>query len=142
MEHYVYFLYLSHLLYGICVNIFIMNRYFSKSYTTSKNTIDRQSRAGAGLQCQLLLVLFVFIISFVPDEYCGMYSKCGSHDVKDPQINGGLVSKKTFFWLFGLSLVKIRHCNVRQTNYNDFSRTIYSFYGLRFFNRSAFSNPF
>ena len=26
------FLYLSHLLYGICVNIFIMNRYISKSY--------------------------------------------------------------------------------------------------------------
>ena len=36
------FLYLSHLLYGICVKIFIMNRYISKSYTTSKNTIDRQ----------------------------------------------------------------------------------------------------
>ena len=35
-------LYLSHLLYGICVKIFIMNRYISKSYTTSKNTIDRQ----------------------------------------------------------------------------------------------------
>ena len=34
------FLYLSHLLYGICVKIFIMNRYISKSYTTSKNTID------------------------------------------------------------------------------------------------------
>ena len=26
----------------ICVKIFIMNRYISKSYTTSKNTIDRQ----------------------------------------------------------------------------------------------------
>ena len=35
-------LYVSHLLYGICANIFIMNRYISKSYTTSKNTIDRQ----------------------------------------------------------------------------------------------------
>ena len=32
------FLYLSHLLYGICVKIFIMNQYISKSYTTSKNT--------------------------------------------------------------------------------------------------------
>ena len=29
------FLYLSHLLYGICVKIFIMNRYILKSYTTS-----------------------------------------------------------------------------------------------------------
>ena len=35
-------LYLSHLLNAICVKIFIMNRYISKSYTTSKNTIDRQ----------------------------------------------------------------------------------------------------
>ena len=34
-------LYLSHLLYGICVKIFNMNRYISKSYTKSKNTIDR-----------------------------------------------------------------------------------------------------
>ena len=33
---------LSHLLYGICVKIFVMNRYISNSYTTSKNTIDRQ----------------------------------------------------------------------------------------------------
>ena len=31
-----------HLLCGIWVKIFIMNRYISKSYTTSKNTIDRQ----------------------------------------------------------------------------------------------------
>ena len=36
------FLFLSHLLYGICVKIFIMNRYILKSYTTTKNTIDRQ----------------------------------------------------------------------------------------------------
>ena len=36
------FLFLSHLLYGICVKIFIMNRYISKSYTTTKNTIGRQ----------------------------------------------------------------------------------------------------
>ena len=31
-----------HLLCGIWVKIFIMNRYISKSYTTSKNTIERQ----------------------------------------------------------------------------------------------------
>ena len=36
------FLFLSHLLYGICVKILIMNRYISKSYTTTTNTIDRQ----------------------------------------------------------------------------------------------------
>ena len=36
------FLFLSHLLYGICVKIFIMNQYISKSYTTTKNTIGRQ----------------------------------------------------------------------------------------------------
>ena len=40
MEPCVYFLYLSHLLYGICVSIFIMNWYISKSYTRSKNTIQ------------------------------------------------------------------------------------------------------
>ena len=34
------FLFLSHLLYGICMKIFIMNRYILKSYTTTKNTID------------------------------------------------------------------------------------------------------
>ena len=32
----------SHLLYGMCVEIFIMNRYISKSYTTTKDIIDRQ----------------------------------------------------------------------------------------------------
>ena len=36
------FLYLSHPLYGICVKIFIMNRYISKSYTATKNTVDLQ----------------------------------------------------------------------------------------------------
>ena len=36
------FTYSPDLLYGICVKIFIMNRFISKSYTTSKNTIDRQ----------------------------------------------------------------------------------------------------
>ena len=41
----VYFLYLSHLLFGICVNIFIMNRYISKSCTRSKNTIYRAGEA-------------------------------------------------------------------------------------------------
>ena len=45
MEPRFYFLYLSHLLYGICVNIFIMNRYISKSYTRSKNTIYRAGAA-------------------------------------------------------------------------------------------------
>ena len=45
------FLYLSHLLYGLCAKIFIiMNRYISKSYTTSKNTIERLLyRAGAAV---------------------------------------------------------------------------------------------
>ena len=45
------FLYLSHLLYGICVKIFLMNWYISKSYKTSKYAIDRQYiyRAGAAV---------------------------------------------------------------------------------------------
>ena len=52
------FLYLSHLLYGIhvCVKIFWINRYISKSYTTSKNTIDLQFTERGQLWCQLLLV--------------------------------------------------------------------------------------
>ena len=49
MEPRVYFLYLSHLLYGICVNIFMMNRYISKSYTRSKNTIYSLYRAEAAV---------------------------------------------------------------------------------------------
>ena len=32
-------------MYGICVNIFNMNRYISKSYTRSKNTIFRAGAA-------------------------------------------------------------------------------------------------
>ena len=43
------FLFLSHLLYGICVKIFIMNGYLSKSYTTSKNTVDRQHTERGGI---------------------------------------------------------------------------------------------
>ena len=40
------------------MKIFIMNRYiFSKSHTTSKNTIDRKYTERGRLQCQLLLVL-------------------------------------------------------------------------------------
>ena len=42
------FLYLSHLLYGICVKIFIVNRYISKSYTTSKIILtDNIQNAGS-----------------------------------------------------------------------------------------------
>ena len=49
----------SYLLYGICVKIFIMNRYtcISKNYTTTKNTIDRQYTKRGKLQCQLLLII-------------------------------------------------------------------------------------
>ena len=35
-----------------------MNRYISKNYTTSKNTIDRQYTERGQLQCQLLLVIY------------------------------------------------------------------------------------
>ena len=31
--------------YGICVKIFIINRYISQSYTTTKNAIDRAGTA-------------------------------------------------------------------------------------------------
>ena len=42
MQATLHFLFLSHLLHGKCVKIFIMNRYISKSYTMTKNTIDQQ----------------------------------------------------------------------------------------------------
>ena len=46
MEPRVYFLYLSHLLYGICVNIFIIyESVYFKDYTGSKNTIYRAGAA-------------------------------------------------------------------------------------------------
>ena len=53
------FLYLSNLLNGIRVKIFILNRYISKSYTTSKNTIDQQYTERGQLRCQLLLVCII-----------------------------------------------------------------------------------
>ena len=44
------FLFLSHLLYRICVKIFIMNRYISKSYTTTKKCYwPTIYRAGTGV---------------------------------------------------------------------------------------------
>ena len=48
----------SHPLYGMCVKIFIMNWYISKSYTAIKNTIDRQYTEREKLLqlCQLLLI--------------------------------------------------------------------------------------
>ena len=49
--------FISHLLYGLCAKIFIMNQYISKSYTTSKNTIEQLYTERGQLQCQLLLVL-------------------------------------------------------------------------------------
>ena len=39
------------------MKIFIMNRYISKSYTTTKNTIDLQYTERGQLRCQLLLVI-------------------------------------------------------------------------------------
>ena len=39
---------------GICVKIFIMNRYISKSYTTTKNTIHRQYTEQGQRKCHLL----------------------------------------------------------------------------------------
>ena len=39
----------------------IMDRYISKSYTTSKNTINRQYTERGQLWCQLLLVIFLYV---------------------------------------------------------------------------------
>ena len=41
-----HFLYLSHLLYGICVKIFVMNRYISKSYTTARILLTDNIQSG------------------------------------------------------------------------------------------------
>ena len=49
--------YISHLLNGISVKIFNMNRYLSKSYTKTKDKIDQQHKERGQLQCQLLKVL-------------------------------------------------------------------------------------
>ena len=49
--------YISHLLNGISVKIFNMNQYLSKSYTKTKDKIDRQHKERGQLQCQLLKVL-------------------------------------------------------------------------------------
>ena len=57
MEPCVSCIYLTYCMEYICVKIFIMNRYISKSYTTSKNIIDQQYTERGQLQCQLLLVL-------------------------------------------------------------------------------------
>ena len=50
---------------GVCVNIFIMNQYISKSYTRSKNTIYRAGAAVVStitsLRQQLIMSIFMFI---------------------------------------------------------------------------------
>ena len=80
------FLYLSHLLYGIWVKIFIMNRYISKSYTTSKNTIrtDNIYTVRGQLWCQLLLV--IIIITIISKHFC---------------ILGSVLDWGTCFWILG-----------------------------------------
>ena len=61
------FLFLSHLLYGICVKILIMNRYISKSYTTTTNNIDRQLTERGQLQGQPITSL-ILVASFPVDR--------------------------------------------------------------------------
>ena len=58
MEPCVYFLYLSHLLYGICVNIFIMNQYISKTATQRARILLKTIYRAGRLWCQLFLVSF------------------------------------------------------------------------------------
>ena len=43
------------------MQLWIMDRYISKSYTTSKNTINRQYTERGQLWCQLLLVIFLYV---------------------------------------------------------------------------------
>ena len=51
------FLYLSHLLYGICVKIFIMNRYISQVVETSVTVNNRSRLVSAPGAIKLLLVI-------------------------------------------------------------------------------------
>ena len=61
------FLYLPHLLYGICVKNFIMNQYISKSYATSKNTIDRQyTERGAAVVSTISTIIISFRSNLIP----------------------------------------------------------------------------
>ena len=67
------FLYLSHPLYRIWVKIFIMNRYISKSYTTSKNTIDRQYTEQGSCSVNYYKFLFIMVefeklLLYSPDQ--------------------------------------------------------------------------
>ena len=58
------FLNLSHLLYGICVKIFIMNRYISKSYKTARILLtDNIYRAGAA------------VVSTITSLWTGLWSR-------------------------------------------------------------------
>ena len=52
------FLFLFHLLYGICVKIFIMTRYISKRLTT-KNAIDRQCTERGACSCKVPTFILV-----------------------------------------------------------------------------------
>ena len=64
------FLFLSHLLYGVYVKIFIMIRYISKSYTMTKNNaIDRQYRERGHLWYQLLLVMIIIIVIIIIERF-------------------------------------------------------------------------
>ena len=85
----------SHPLYGICVKIFIMNWYISKSYTATKNTIDRRytEREKLFQLCQLLLVnncvwqwyIAITVIPTVGCQFC----------------EGTLSSSSSLFIIFG-----------------------------------------
>ena len=59
------------------MKIFIMNRCtcISKSYTTTKNTIDRQYTKRGKLQCQLLLIIG---ITGPPTTHFKFITKCDS----------------------------------------------------------------
>ena len=48
MEPCVYFLYLSNLLYGVCVNIFIMNGYISKTATKRSRILSKDNIQSGG----------------------------------------------------------------------------------------------
>ena len=92
--------FLSHLLYGICVKIFIMNRYISKSYTTTKSARLWPSgdSCSVNFPSQLLLVLYCSLVCFLPCIFVVLYSP-------------HLYSLVTWSFVFTVATVTLIRCN-------------------------------
>ena len=111
----------SYLLYGICVKIFIVNRYtcISKSYTTTKNTIDRQYTERGKLWCQLLLVVLIKRIRLADLGFC---TSCFCFPTKMLHLNAPFFPLKC-----SVSLKKSLKCSDNAHYTNGFLKLISKF---------------